>query len=323
MMISLITAWIAAICVIFTAFKYFAKKNKTMNRFFRSVHIPMGVLLIAAGLVHGLLAGNPLGTALRQASVGEVLFTWNMGTVCFILSILLGITYILRKVLKKNWMRLHRVFTVMLAACLVLHISQVGISIPYAIFDSGKGMQGSENIGQAETGDLETGDLIEETDATDTVEETESKALIEEAESKSVIEETETAAEIEETETDPSNNQITFSGAVLKDGTYEGTADGYKSTITVSVVVRKGSVADISIEEENETPQYFERAKEMISSILNGQSLEVDGISGATYSSKGIQNAVYNALQSAVVSGELKISDIQIMGGHGKGKFHK
>ena len=70
MMISLITAWIAAICVIFTAFKYFAKKNKTMNRFFRSVHIPMGVLLIAAGLVHGLLAGNPLGTALRQASVG-------------------------------------------------------------------------------------------------------------------------------------------------------------------------------------------------------------------------------------------------------------
>lgn len=257
MMISLITAWIAAICVIFTAFKFFAKKNKTMNRIFQHIHIPMGVLLIAAGLVHGLLAGNPLGTTLNRASIGEVLFTWNMGTVCFILSILLGITYILRKVLKKNWMRLHRLLTVMLAAGLVVHIYQVGISIPYAIFDSGKWVQGSENIDQADI-----------------------PSIIDETETKSVTEETESKAGIEETESK-------------------------------------------SVKEETETPQYFERAKEMISSILNGQSLEVDGISGATYSSKGIQNAVYNALQEAVVSGELKISDIQIMGGHGKGKFHK
>ena len=86
--------------------------------------------------------------------------------------------------------------------------------------------------------------------------------------------------------------------------------------------MENGSVTDISIVEENYTPQFFEYAKEIINTILNRQSLEVDGITGATYSSKGIQNAVYDALQHAVISGEFKISDIQISNGHGHGKSH-
>lgn len=52
---------------------------------------------------------------------------------------------------------------------------------------------------------------------------------------------------------------------------------------------------------------------------MNRQSLEVEGITGATYSSKGIQNAVYHALQNAVISGELKITEIQISNSHGHG----
>lgn len=74
--------------------------------------------------------------------------------------------------------------------------------------------------------------------------------------------------------------------------------------------------------EENDTPQFFEQAKEIIHAIINSQSLEVDGITGATYSSKGIQNAVYHALQNAVIRGELKITNIQISNSYGHRKIH-
>lgn len=262
MMISLITAWIATICAGLTAVKYFVKKNKRLNRMFHDMHIPLGVVLIVAGLVHGLAAGNPLGTTFMQASFGQLLFTWNMGTLCFVLSVLLGLTYVLRKILKKNWMKLHRVLTIVFVASIVIHVYQMGITLPHAIFTHEGEAKSSEDI------------------------------------------------------KDDSNSIATFAGADLKDGTYEGTAEGYNGDITVSVVVQNGAVTDISIVEERETPQYFQRAKEIIQTIIDGQSLEVDSVTGATYSSKGIQNAVYNALQDAVISGELKITDIQISNSH-------
>lgn len=202
-----------------------------------------------------------------------------------------GVTYLLRNILKANWMKLHRILTMMLVVSLVIHIFQMGIKLPYAISSLGK------SAGSSKTEQLK----IEEEN--DTPEE---PGKIEEIE--------------ENKKEEDSDNVVTFSGATLKDGTYEGFAEGYASTITGSVVVENGAVTDISIVEENDTPQFFEYAKEIINTILNKQSLEVDGITGATYSSKGIQNAVYDALQNAVVSGKLKISDIQISNGHGHGK---
>ena len=288
MMISLITAWIATICAGLTAVKFFVKKNKRLNRIFHDIHIPLGVVLIVAGLVHGLAAGNPLGTSFTQASFGQLLFTWNMGTLCFVLSILLGLTYVLRKILKKNWMKLHRVLTIVFVASIVIHVYQVGIALPRAIFLSEKEAETSENISNEEN-----------------------------------INPTETEDVTKEEKTDDSNNIVVFSGATLKDGTYEGAAEGYNGDIKVSVVVQNGAVTDISIVEEKETPQYLQRAKEIIQTIVNGQSLEVDGITGATYSSKGIQNAVYHALQDAVISGELEITDIQISNSRGHGKPQK
>ena len=68
------------------------------------------------------------------------------------------------------------------------------------------------------------------------------------------------------------------------------------------------------------------KSKDIINTILNKQSLEVDAVTGATYSSKGIINAVSDALSKAVVSGEWSITDIQISndhGGRGHGRRHK
>ena len=61
-----------------------------------------------------------------------------------VFAILLGISYLIRKVLKKNWMKLHRLLTVLFAVSLVIHVFQMGINLPYAISNSGKEVSNSE-----------------------------------------------------------------------------------------------------------------------------------------------------------------------------------
>lgn len=84
-----------------------------------------------------------------------------------------------------------------------------------------------------------------------------------------------------------------------KDGTYTGSADGFRSTIEVSVTISGGKITDVEVTQENDTPQFFQRAQSVIDSIINAQSADVSTISGATYSSTGIINAVKEALSQA------------------------
>lgn len=86
------------------------------------------------------------------------------------------------------------------------------------------------------------------------------------------------------------------------DGTYYGSASGFGGTIQVKVVISGGMISDITIVSANsETPSYLSSAKAVISRILAAQSPNVDTISGATYSSTGIVNAVKKALSQAAV----------------------
>ena len=91
----------------------------------------------------------------------------------------------------------------------------------------------------------------------------------------------------------------------------------------MSVTVQGCAVTEISVTGQNETPQYYARAEGIIDSILSSQSLEVDGVTGATFTSKAIQNAVYNALLEAVDSGEMKITDIVPQSSHSVKKPRK
>ncbi len=89
----------------------------------------------------------------------------------------------------------------------------------------------------------------------------------------------------------------------LADGTYEGEGTGYAGKIRVAVTVKDRTITDISIlKNEADTASFFERAKGVIDRILQPQQLEVDTVSGATYSSRGIINAVKNALTNEVDS---------------------
>lgn len=86
--------------------------------------------------------------------------------------------------------------------------------------------------------------------------------------------------------------------AAVADGTYTGTARGFKSDITVEVTVSGGKIVDIVIVSHDDTPAIFEKAAtEVPARIIEAQSLEVDVTSGATMSSEGIINAVFNALK--------------------------
>ena len=92
--------------------------------------------------------------------------------------------------------------------------------------------------------------------------------------------------------------------AAYTDGVYTGSATGFGGTITVQVTITGGAISDISIvSAPGETPSYFNRAKAVVSSILSSGSPNVDTVSGATYSSNGIINAVKRALSQAAASG--------------------
>lgn len=90
------------------------------------------------------------------------------------------------------------------------------------------------------------------------------------------------------------------SSATYQDGEWTGTAFGYNGDITVSVTIKDGIIEDISVLESYDDEPYFGKAKtEIPQSIISAQSVEVDTVSGATFSSKGIIKAVSDALQKA------------------------
>lgn len=93
--------------------------------------------------------------------------------------------------------------------------------------------------------------------------------------------------------------------SVYLDGVYTASADGFGGPITVQVTVAGDTITDITIlSAEGETTSYFTRARYVISSILDSGSTEVDTVSGATYSSTGILNAVRLALAKAAAAPE-------------------
>jgi uncharacterized protein with FMN-binding domain/cytochrome b561 len=282
MLSSIILAWLAVLFTALSALLYIMKRsgNRNLRRAFTKIHITVGVLLIVTGVVHGFLAGNMADATVSDMAVATTLFTLNWGTLSLIVAILLAASYMLRRKLKRQWIVVHRVLTVLMIALVVLHISDVGIQLD----DRLDTVSYAETITATET--LPTAATTATATAT-----TDATAY----DSDTAITYVDTA------------NQL-FSGATLIDGVYEGSATGYNGYITVSVTVSSGLVTAIDIVDENETRSYLSRAKSVINTIVDEQSLEVDAVSGATYTSAGIVNAVADALASAVDSGTLSVT---------------
>lgn len=91
-----------------------------------------------------------------------------------------------------------------------------------------------------------------------------------------------------------------------KEGIYYGTAEGYSGNVSVAVVIQEKSIKAILITETSDDEAFFQRAMGVVKNVLKTQRTEVDTVSGATYSSKGILGAIQNALKQAekVTNGE-------------------
>jgi len=124
--------------------------------------------------------------------------------------------------------------------------------------------------------------------------------------------------------------------SMFKAGTYTATTAGHNGDLKVEVTVDDSSIKDVKILEHNESPSISDPAIDRIpKAIVDGQTLAVDTISGATITSKAILVAVTDALtqagadiaalsvkkDSATTTGETVeyTTDVVVIGGGGAG----
>ncbi len=87
---------------------------------------------------------------------------------------------------------------------------------------------------------------------------------------------------------------------IYHDGIYYGTGVGFAPGLRVKIEVANGQIIKIDVVKHSETSGYYEEAFIKITDgIINSQSTEVDVISGATYTCKGVIEAVEDALEEA------------------------
>lgn len=119
------------------------------------------------------------------------------------------------------------------------------------------------------------------------------------AQAKSDAKDKDNAAKEDAEETD-TEEESDDSENVYKDGTYTGSAQGFGGTITVQVTLASDEITDIQVTSApGEDSAYLSQGEGVISSIISAQSTDVDTVSGATFSSTGIINAVVDALGKA------------------------
>ena len=100
------------------------------------------------------------------------------------------------------------------------------------------------------------------------------------------------------------------------DGVYTGSGSGFRGVVSTQVTVEGGRITDVTILSSRDDSDFFQRAESgVIPAILQAQSVNVSAVSGATYSSRGILEAVADALQLDTSA----LPEIANSRGHGKG----
>lgn len=255
-------AWVSVLVAVILAVVFMTRKmiknaSSTrgfwinLNRTLRKYHKELGIILILTGFIHGYYSSMSV-------------FSLNLGTITWILSILLGLNWLFRTQLStvKNWLSIHRFLAIAFVIVMVLHINEAGIQI-------------LEGIG---------------TDTTETV-----------------------------TVLEPEIIEGYLDYGDFTDGTYTGIATGYGSNLTLEVVIENNKIVSIEIISHNEkNSKYYQKAFSTVpAEIISAQSLDVDSVSGATFSSVGIINAVNNALSKALIAGTLpELSSLPTKRGH-------
>ena len=81
------------------------------------------------------------------------------------------------------------------------------------------------------------------------------------------------------------------------DGTYTGTGTGFRGNTQITVTVENGEITTITVDSYQDDERFFSAAQNtVIEEIINQQTVNVQTVSGATFSSNGIIEAVADAL---------------------------
>ena len=231
-----------------------------LNIGLRKYHKHMGILLVSTGLIHGLFSSQKV-------------WSFNLGTIAWVVSILLGINWMMKKYFSKSrgWLFHHRLLTVVFISTIIWHVINIGgIQAHNLLF-----VQSSDNSYN-------------------------------------------TVMQIEPSSISGLDSQL--QDRQFKDGVFTGEATGYRSGLKVSVVIKDNTIVSIAVIEHNEVNSHFYATpiQQIPQAIIDAQSTEVDAVSGATFTSIGIINAVNDALSQSLISGELP-EDQELPQNSGKG----
>ena len=93
------------------------------------------------------------------------------------------------------------------------------------------------------------------------------------------------------------NTKGTLCGTILVVGLLAVSFCQTSAAAEVEVTVASGRITDVTVLSSEDDRQYFSRAQSsLIAAILNAQGVDVSAVSGATFSSNGILEAVADAL---------------------------
>jgi uncharacterized protein with FMN-binding domain len=83
-------------------------------------------------------------------------------------------------------------------------------------------------------------------------------------------------------------------------GTYTGEGHGFGGVVTVTITTDGSTITDVKAQGDDETPTVGGAALDTLAAqILEAQSAEIDGVSGATLTSNGIRDAAQAAIDAA------------------------
>ncbi len=95
------------------------------------------------------------------------------------------------------------------------------------------------------------------------------------------------------------NSDSTDASESGKTGVFHGEAQGFGGLISADLTYENGTITDVALTGDDETPTVGGAAlEELASQVLEAQSSEIDGVSGATFTSDGVREAVQNAIDS-------------------------
>lgn len=119
------------------------------------------------------------------------------------------------------------------------------------------------------------------------------------------------------------------------DGIYSGEGQGHGGKILIDLTIQDGKISSIDVKENSETPGIADAMDVLTKQMIAGNTLDIDTISGATYTSQGFIDAVEDAFaksgasKSDLIALESKLAteereseysaDIIVIGGGGAG----